>query len=320
MDPTKPRSDNNGMQKCIVILLALNALFTGGILLAVGAFILNTAPAVTPALQAVADSKPLFKDLDVNATNHFFKSAGPALAGLSSFFNTSYNTTLLPPSIAGLATGLLSSDYAPVAKSIEALTTNLVNALETLGPFDNAGQGQVYASAATGLSAVATFATKYSTWVAPPGGQTTPPSWLEQLVFGEGALDWLGKQGDTDKLHQLASVCSSVQSQIVDQQLAGVTYAQFAYDQTQGSPTSVGGRFSLGILLPSTGIVSTDLSLGVRLTQDGGRFSVQVRQAQDYWLRQARQRHGDLIGDGRDEQRVQRTQQRVKRTNGAFID
>jgi len=215
------RSAESGMKVCIVVLLTLNAIFTGGIFIAVGSMAMQghkMGPSLQGGLEAVA-------------------AARPVIAGLSSFFNISTDTVLLPPSLPDFFAGMLSSDFAPVASTFAATSSQLEKTMQSMGPFDSSlsyDEGRVFSQYATFFAAINAYAAKFQSWVPPTGvgggGGDQGPSWFEKLAFGEGFLTWLKNQGDAERLQHLSDACDSFHQQLANMQLGSVGFPQYELD------------------------------------------------------------------------------------------
>ena len=215
------RSAESGMKVCIVVLLTLNAIFTGGIFIAVGSMAMQghkMGPSLQGGLEAVA-------------------AARPVIAGLSSFFNISTDTVLLPPSLPDFFAGMLSADFAPVASTFAATSSQLEKTMQSMGPFDSSlsyDEGILFSSYATFFAAINAYAAKFQSWVPPTGvgggGGDQGPSWFEKLAFGEGFLTWLKNQGDAERLQHLSDACDSFHQQLANMQLGSVGFPQYELD------------------------------------------------------------------------------------------
>jgi len=214
------RGAESGMKICILLLLTLNAIFTGGIFFATA----------TVAMQGLKMGASLQGSLEAVA------AARPVIAGVPSFFNISTDTVLLPPSLPDFLSGMLSADFAPTASAFATTTSQLEKTMQEMGPFDSSldyNGGAIFSSAATIFSAIHAFAVKFESWVPPPPpgvDNNSEPSWFEKLAFGEGFVAWLKKQGDTERIQNLSDVCTSTHKQLVDMQLGSTMFPTYDLD------------------------------------------------------------------------------------------
>lgn len=258
------RTHSNVTQYCIIALLVLNAVLLV-LLLTLAVVALSF---VFPLLhtQNVSRLGKLMDMMTSDATNDLIVAAGPAMTGLSGFFNVTYRTQILPTSVPELLADILSSDIAPVALELAKASSSVLLSLTHIPSWPITTGGDTYADVATVLSFTSKLSTMLEQWVpcstrrtsssqttdadmatldstrtllsTRRAGSSSPasypgPTWVENLLFGESALSWVSNQGAPTGLHNLGAVCDNVQQQLMTLDLATFTYATYYFDPVQ---------------------------------------------------------------------------------------